>query len=139
MKTTQKTEYTLLHVEDNPALQELVRHILTSRPNIKIMSASTVVEGVDLTRQNLPDLVLMDIHLPDGTGMDALKQIRACEETADIPVVALSSLSTQLQIGEGLKEGFKYYITKPIDVPEMLEIIDRILNANPQGLSASTP
>jgi DNA-binding response OmpR family regulator len=136
MKTTQKTEYTLLYVEDNPALKELVRHILTCRPHIKIMSASTVAEGVSLTRQYLPDLVLMDILLPDGNGMDALKQIRACEETASIPVVALSSLSTQLQIGEGLKEGFKYYITKPIDVPELLETIDKILDANPQGFSA---
>jgi CheY-like chemotaxis protein len=131
MKTTEKTEYTLLHVEDNPELQELVRHILTCRPHIKIMGASTVEEGVNLARQKLPDLVLMDIHLPDGSGMDALKQIQAFEETSHIPVVALSSMASQLQIGEGLKEGFKYYITKPIDVPEMLETIDRILGANP--------
>jgi DNA-binding response OmpR family regulator len=131
MKTTEKTEFTLLHVEDNPELQELVRHIFTCRPHIKIIGASTVKEGVNSTLQNLPDLVLMDIHLPDGSGMDALKQIKACEETASIPVVALSSMTTQLQIEEGLKEGFKYYITKPIDVPEMLETIDRILVANP--------
>ena len=128
MKTTQNTEYTLLHVEDSLELQELVRHILTCRPNIKVMGASTVEEGVNMTRQNRPDMVLMDIHFPDGSGLDALKQIQACEETASIPVVALSSLATQLQIGEGLKEGFKYYITKPIDVPEMLETIDRILD-----------
>jgi DNA-binding response OmpR family regulator len=131
MKTTEKTEYTLLHVEDSPELQELVRNILTCRPGIKIMGAATVEEGVNMTRQNQPDLVLMDIHLPDGSGLDALKQIRACKETANIPVVALSSLATQLQIGEGLKEGFKYYITKPIDVPEMLETIDRILTEHP--------
>ena len=131
MTTTVKIEYTLLHVEDNPELQELVRHILTCRPHIKIMGASTVEEGVKLARQNLPDIILMDVHLPDGSGMDALKQIRAHEETLHIPVVALSSLSSQLQIREGLKEGFKYYITKPIDVPEMLETIDRILNATP--------
>ena len=131
MKTTQKAEYTLLHVEDNPELQELVRYILTSRPNIKIINADTVKGGVQQAKNYHPDLVLMDIHLPDGSGMDALNQIQACEETAHIPVVALSSMSSQLQIGEGLKEGFKYYITKPIDVPEMLETIDRILGANP--------
>lgn len=130
LKTTEQSEYTLLHVEDNPELQELVRHILTCRPHIKVIGASTVAEGVNMALQNLPDLVLMDVHLPDGSGMDALKQIRSCEETAHIPVVALSSMSTQLQIGEGLKEGFQYYITKPIDVPEMLETIDRILDAN---------
>ena len=129
MKTTEKTEYTLLHVEDNLELHELVKHILTSRPHIKVMGASTVKEGVNLAIQNQPDLVLMDIHLPDGSGMDALKQIQNCKETANIPVVAMSSMSTQLQIGEGLKQGFKYYITKPIDVPEMLETIDRILDA----------
>ena len=131
MTTTVKTEFALLYVEDSLEFQELVRHILTSRPHIEVMVASTVEEGVKLARQNLPDLILMDIHLPDGTGIDALKQIKACEETANIPMVALSSMASQLQIGEGLKEGFKYYITKPIDVPEMLETIDRILNATP--------
>ena len=131
MNTTDTVEYTLLHVEDNPELQELVRQILTSRPSIKVVGAATVKEGVDMARNQLPDLVLMDIHLPDGTGMDALKQIRASKETSNIPVVALSSMSTQLQIGEGLKEGFQYYITKPIDVPEMLETIDRILDGKP--------
>ncbi len=128
MNITKKINYTLLHVEDNPELQELVRHILTSRPNIKILGASTMEEGINLARENRPDLVLMDIHLPDGSGIDAMKQMQASEETSNIPVVALSSLSSQMQIEEGLKEGFEYYITKPIDVPEMLETIDRILD-----------
>jgi len=128
MNVAQNTKYTLLHVEDNLEIQDLVRHILTSRPNIKVMGALTVKEGLDLARQNLPDMVLMDIHLPDGSGLDALKQIQACQETANIPVVALSSLTTRLQIEKSLKNGFKYYITKPIDVPEMLETIDQILD-----------
>ncbi len=129
MNSTEKTEYTLLHVEDSPELQELVRYILTSRPSIKIIGAETVAEGVQQAKKHQPDLVLMDVHLPDGSGVDALKQMQAFEETAHIPVVALSSLATQLQIEEGLKEGFQYYITKPIDVPEFLETIDRILDS----------
>ena len=128
MNSTEKTEYTLLHVEDRPELQELVRHILTCRPSIKIIGAETVAEGVQQAKKHHPDLILMDVHLPDGSGMDALKQMQAFEETADIPVIALSSMATQLQIEEGLKDGFKYYITKPIDVPEFLETIDRILD-----------
>jgi CheY-like chemotaxis protein len=131
MQTTQKTEYTLLHVEDSPELQELVRHILRARPSINVINAFTVEEGVKSARHNLPNLIFMDINLPDGTGMDALKQIQTCKETANIPVVALSSMVTQLQIEEGLKRGFKYYITKPIDIPEMLETIDRILAVKP--------
>lgn len=129
MNSTEKTEYTLLHVEDSPELQELVRYILTSRPSIKIIGAETVAEGVQQAKKHQPDMVLMDVHLPDGSGVDALKQMQAFEETAHIPVVALSSLATQLQIEEGLKEGFQYYITKPIDVPEFLETIDRILDS----------
>ena len=129
MNSTEKTEYTLLHVEDSPELQELVRYILTSRPSIKIVTAETAAEGVQQAKKHQPDLVLMDVHLPDGSGMDALKQMQAFKETANIPVVALSSLATQLQIEEGLKEGFKYYITKPIDVPEFLETVDRILDS----------
>jgi len=129
MNSTEKTQYTLLHVEDSPEIQELVRYILTSRPSIKIISAETVAEGVQQAKKHQPDLVLMDVHLPDGSGMDALKQMQAFKETANIPVVALSSLATQLQIEEGLKEGFKYYITKPIDVPEFLETVDRILDS----------
>ena len=92
MKTTQKVEYTLLHVEDSLDLQELVRQILPSRPSINVLNASTVKEGVNLARHNLPDLILMDINLPDSTGMDALKKIQTCKETTSIPVVALSSL-----------------------------------------------
>jgi len=129
MNSTEKTEYTLLHVEDSPELQELVRYILTSRPRIKIIGAETVAEGVQQAKKHQPDLVLMDVHLPDGSGIDALKQMQSFEETANIPVVALSSLATQLQIEEGLMEGFKYYITKPIDVPEFLETVDRILDS----------
>ncbi len=129
MNSTEKTQYTLLHVEDSPEIQELVRYILTSRPSIKIISAETVAEGVQQAKKHQPDLVLMDVHLPDGSGMDALKQMQAFKETANIPVVALSNLATQLQIEEGLKEGFKYYITKPIDVPEFLETVDRILDS----------
>lgn len=131
MQTTQKNEYTLLHIEDSPELQELVRHILRSRPSIKVINALTVEEGVNSARQNLPSLILMDINLPDGTGLDALKKIQDCKETASIPVVALSSMVTQLEIKEGLKSGFKYYITKPIDIPEMLETIDHILTVKP--------
>lgn len=129
MNSTEKNQYTLLHVEDSPEIQELVRYILTSRPSIKIISAETVAEGVQQAKKHQPDLVLMDVHLPDGSGLDALKQMQAFKETANIPVVALSSLATQLQIEEGLKEGFKYYITKPIDVPEFLETVDRILDS----------
>ncbi len=129
MNSTEKTEYTLLHVEDSPELQELVQYILTSRPSIKIIGAETVAEGVQQAKKHQPDLVLMDVHLPDGSGIDALKQMQSFEETANIPVVALSSLATQLQIEEGLMEGFKYYITKPIDVPEFLETVDRILDS----------
>ena len=129
MNSTEKTQYTLLHVEDSPEIQELVRYILTSRPSIKVISAETVAEGVQHAKKHQPDLVLMDVHLPDGSGLDALKQMQAFKETANIPVVALSNLATQLQIEEGLKEGFKYYITKPIDVPEFLETVDRILDS----------
>ena len=129
MNSNEKTEYTLLHVEDNPELQELVRHILTSRPGVKIIGAETVAEGVQQAKKHHPDMVLMDVHLPDGSGMDAMKQMQAFEETANIPVVALSSMATQLQIEEGLKEGFKYSITKPIDVPDFLETLDRILDS----------
>jgi len=128
MTATEKTDYTLLHVEDSPEIQQLVRHILTSRPNIKVCGALTVEAGINLARLNRPDLVLMDILLPDGNGLDALKRLRASDETIHIPVVALSSLDTQAQIEEGLREGFQYYITKPIDIPEFLETVDQILD-----------
>jgi len=121
-------EKLILHIEDNPELHDLVRHILGSRPHIKLISAYSIKEGVSQARNHRPDMILMDIHLPDGTGMEALNKLRQFPETEEIPVVALSSLATQMQIDEGLKEGFKYYITKPIDVPELLETVDRILD-----------
>ncbi len=127
---TQCTEkqFTVLYIEDDPMLQELVQYIISARSYIKMLNALSASDGLEMIRKHHPDLVLLDIQLPDGDGFALHDQMKSCEDIKDIPVVGLTSLTKEQFISRGLKSGFKYYITKPIDVPEFLETLDRILD-----------
>ena len=70
-----------------------------------------------------PDLILMDIDLPGMNGMQALAELQTKPEVSRIPVIALSAHAMRKQIDDGLKAGFKEYMTKPLDIPRLLRII----------------
>lgn len=76
----------------------------------------------------VPDLILMDIHLPDMDGLTAFKELRRTAATRNIPVIALTADAMAGDVGRALKMGFRSYITKPIDVPGFLEEIDFALS-----------
>ena len=120
--------YTLLYVEDNPANLMLVEDIIARRPDIRLLSALDGKSGIELARATLPDVILMDINLPDISGLKALYILAGDPVTGHIPVVALSANAIPRDIKNGLDAGFFRYLTKPIKVNEFLATLDVAIN-----------
>ena len=118
---------TLLYVEDNPANLSLVEQLVARRPELRLLTAVTGRLGLELARANLPELVLMDINLPDTSGIEVLRELRDDPATAHIPVVAISANATPHDIARGLKMGFLRYLTKPIRIAEFYAALDDAL------------
>jgi signal transduction histidine kinase/CheY-like chemotaxis protein len=116
---------TLLYVEDNPANLMLVESIVARRTDIRLLSACDGPGGIAMARSALPDVILMDIHLPGMSGVEALRILREDPLTAGIPVVALSANAGPRDRSRGIEAGFLAYLTKPINVAEFLDSIDR--------------
>ncbi|MCX5875994.1 MAG: PAS domain S-box protein, partial [Deltaproteobacteria bacterium] len=128
---------TLLYVEDNPANLKLVEQIIARHPDIRLLSAGNGRSGIELARANHPDVILMDINLPDISGTQALKILGENPETADIPVVAVSANAMPRDIKMGMKAGFFRYITKAINVNDFMAVIDVALEfARKKGAKA---
>ncbi len=116
--------HTLLYVEDNPANLKLVEQIIARHPDINLFTAVTGNSGIEIARISLPDVILMDINLPDINGFEALKILRSGPATAHIPVVAITANAMASDIERGLEAGFFRYITKPIKVNELMEALN---------------
>ena len=119
--------HTLLYVEDNPANLKLVEQIAARHPEIRLLTAVDGNSGIGIARGSLPDLILMDINLPDINGFKALKILRSEPATAKIPVIAVSASAMPLDVERGLKAGFFRYLTKPIKVTKFMEAMDEAL------------
>jgi signal transduction histidine kinase len=114
----------LLYIEDTVANIRLVEEILSSRPSVRVLPAGMGSLGVELATEHRPDLVLLDLHLPDIGGDEVLARLRADERTKDIPVVVLSADATDRTQRPLLEAGAQDYLTKPIGVRELLEVVD---------------
>ncbi len=119
--------YTVLYVEDNPANLMLVEDLIARRADIRLLSASDGLRGIEIARTALPDLILMDINLPGISGVRALKTLAEDAATAHIPIMALSANALPRDIQKGLEAGFFRYLTKPIKVAEFMAAIDAAL------------
>jgi PAS domain S-box-containing protein len=133
------TTATVLHVEDNLANQLLVEEVLVRRPSIRLVSAQLGSLGLELAAQHRPDLVLLDVHLPDIEGGIVLQRLKADEATADIPVVIVSADATDRQIRRLKELGADEYLTKPLDVVRLLEVVDGVLAAGAARDEAAGP
>lgn len=119
---------TVLCIEDNSANCKLIEVILSERSNIKLHFAKTGSEGVGLAREHAPDLVLLDLNLPDMHGSEVLHFLRADKQTAGVPVVVISADATASQIERVLSQGARNYLTKPFDVERFLFTVDEALS-----------
>ena len=114
----------VLIVEDNEKNMKLVRDILQAVGYTPI-EASSGQEAIAVATAEAPALVLMDIQLPDLDGAVALQRLRADERTARVPVLALTAQAMQGDRERFLAAGFDGYLSKPIDVDELIEIVRR--------------
>jgi PAS domain S-box-containing protein len=120
-------ERTLLYVEDTVANVRLIEGIAGRRPSVRLIPAMLGQLGLELAREHRPSLVLLDLHLPDLTGMQVLEQLQADGRTRNIPVVILSADATKRQLEPLLAAGARAYLTKPIGVHDLLEVLDEFL------------
>ena len=121
----------VMYVEDTVANLRLIEQIMTLRPDVTLIPAMMGGLALDLARQHQPDLMLLDVHLPDITGDEVLARLQAEPATASIPVVVLSADATQRQKERLKAAGATAYLTKPIGVVPLLETLDRLLAGAP--------
>jgi CheY-like chemotaxis protein len=114
---------TLLYVEDNPANLSLVEQLVARCSDLRLLSARNGILGIQIARDSLPEVILMDINLPGVNGLEAMKILRDDPLTAHIPVVALSANAMPHDIKKGTEAGFFRYLTKPINVNEFMETV----------------
>ncbi len=121
----------VLYVEDNQANSEVIRAALSARPWITVTVAPTTEEGLAVLHNRLrgskPDLILLDVHLPDASGQELLKLIKANPDTVDIPVIMISADAMPEQIDAALSAGAACYLTKPVQLAELLRQVDELL------------
>lgn len=119
----------ILYIEDNLSNLRLIERILERRTNIRLLSAMQGGLGLELAQEQQPDLIILDMHLPDMQGDEVLQRLQASPETARIPVVILSADATPGQIDRLLAAGATAYLTKPLDVKQFVQLLEEILNA----------
>jgi PAS domain S-box-containing protein len=117
----------ILYIEDNFSNVTLVDQMLAERPALELMTAMQGRVGLELARQHSPDLILLDLHLPDMPGWQVLAQLKADQLTRDVPVVVISADATSPQIKRLLSAGARAYLTKPIDIAEFFRVIEDAL------------
>ena len=118
---------TVLYIEDNLSNLRLLERIIARRAGVTLLSAMQGSRGVELARAHRPDLIILDLHLPDMPGADVLVRLLADPTTKAIPVVILSADATPGRISRLLEQGARAYLTKPLDVKVLLSLIDDTL------------
>ncbi len=119
----------VLYVEDNPANLKLVEQIVHRHPNVELLMAPSGGLGLDLARSHQPDLLLLDIHLPDLDGFQVLARLRADPQTRQLPVVAVTAQAMPEDVKRVMAAGFDAYLSKPLDLASFDALLDRMLRA----------
>jgi PAS domain S-box-containing protein len=117
----------VLCIEDNPANLRLIEGIFALRSDIRLLTAIAPGLGLELARTHSPALILLDINLPEIDGFAVMQRLRQNEATRDIPVVAISANAMPKDLERAKAAGFADYLTKPIDLPHLLSVVDRLL------------
>src|SRR5438270_5369108 len=113
---------TLLVIDDEPSIQHAFRRAFQP-PEFALHTASSAAEGVELAGKVKPDAVVLDVHLPDATGLDTFQQIRRLD--ARIPVVLITGHGTSELAIEAIKEGAYEYLLKPLELAPLRELVNR--------------
>ncbi len=116
----------LLLVEDNEMNRDMLSRRLT-RKGFTVVMAVDGRQGVDMAASESPDLILMDMSLPELDGWEATRQIKASQMTREIPVIALTAHAMSDDRRKALEAGCDDYDTKPVDLPRLLDKIETLV------------
>lgn len=116
---------TVLYIEDNRANIRLLERLIQRRPSLSLIVAADGRQGIAMALSANPDVVLLDLHLPDMVGEEVLLRLRAEPALQDTPVIVLSADATPGQVRRILAQGADGYLTKPFDIQEVLAALDR--------------
>jgi CheY-like chemotaxis protein len=117
----------VLYIDDHEVNRELMAVLLESRPQLQLMMAATGQEGLEMARRWQPDLVLLDIRLPDIDGFAVLRALRAEPLLREVPCLAVSAAAMPHEVAAATVAGFDAYLTKPVDVQALLREVDQRL------------
>ena len=120
--------YTVLYIEDNPDNRLLVKRALEAR-GYQFMGAANGTEGLDLTTSQQPDIILLDINLPDIDGYEVARRIRALNTpyTAYVPIIAVTANALKGDAEKALAAGCNVYMSKPINIRELWARVEAFL------------
>jgi PAS domain S-box-containing protein len=121
---------TVLYIEDNIGNVRLLERLLVHKPNVRLITSLEGCLGLQLAQQHRPDLILLDVHMPDLSGYEVLELLRGDVRTASIPVVMLSADASHEQIQRFRDAGARDYLTKPLDLQHFLAQLDVYLQDN---------
>jgi signal transduction histidine kinase/ActR/RegA family two-component response regulator len=121
--------YQVLYIEDNPTNLRLVEKILGKRADIRLLTAVSGHDGLEIIKQQALSLILLDINLPDMDGFQVLQTLKNNSNTRNIPVIAITANAMARDIEHGLSAGFSGYLTKPLDVAQFIETVEQTLQA----------
>jgi CheY-like chemotaxis protein len=134
--------HSVLCVDDNPSNLKLMTHMLEQVPGVRVLQAHTPQLGIDLAQAYLPQLILLDINMPDMDGYKVLARLRSVEALRQVPIVAVTANALPKDVARGLAAGFEDYITKPLDVPVFMKKVQAWLadsGTAPGAGAAATP
>lgn len=123
---TKTSQHRVLYIEDNPANLKLIRKIIGLRPEFTLLDAMNAELGLEIARRERPALILLDINLPGMDGFAAIAQLKEWPGTATIPVIAVTANAMKRDIERGKAAGFADYLTKPIDIARLNQILDEL-------------
>ncbi|HXG72458.1 MAG TPA: response regulator [Gemmatimonadaceae bacterium] len=126
-------EGTILYIEDNPSNIRLMERLLERRGGIRLVTASSGDQGLSLAREAAPDLVFLDLHLPDIPGEEVLHRLMSDEATRHLSVAILSADATLVQRERLLALGAIAYVTKPIHFTDVLRLVDERIAGRRSG------
>ena len=116
----------ILYVEDDPDNLVLMTRVIRKLSDYELFTANTANKGLELATKHKPDLIILDINLPGMDGFEALQELQKNPDTSHIPVFALSASAMPEQVEKGYNAGFSAYLTKPIEINELLKAIDSV-------------
>jgi len=126
--TSTTSPATILYIEDNVSNVRLMTRLLARRPSVTLLHAADGQSGIAMARDRGPDVIFLDLHLPDMSGEDVLQHLWAEPALRPIPVVMLTADATPAQMRRALASGAAAYLTKPLDLRKVLDTLDQMMS-----------